>query len=390
MRININWVMGYLRTHGQSAAHGLIYSLCRHVKRESLAVNNHLIITNECPFPALRIRSLEEVLHNLRFWLPKVGGIISELPLYFDSIKIIPEGRLSGYAESLMHEKETFFVFNSSMPSDGFADYLTEKGFNTVSMPMAEEASYKARKIVFIKGVEKPLFIEAPAGLICVAPAFGVYEIGGKRDEISSTPGVVRQDGSTDKALTIYTTAESLFSRLPQDDWDNVILPTLLSNPNIHWVFVAPIRPHRDLANELSYGMNGLKRLGLLNGDAPRVRVIEKHVENLFDVLETDADIFYKGFHRGGGTTVAGAIHRQVPVVDYTFADSNVFLDKTLLQTDQKSARKQLQELINSSAERSNVAKLQHESLLISNKMKAKYFLATLSRFAAGGNRAQY
>lgn len=382
MSIQLYWVMGYLRSHVQSAKHALIYSLCRELKSLDGTVKNHLVVTNETAFPALRVSSIDSIIENLKFWLPRIGGDIADISLYFDSLTVVPPEKLRDFADNLRPQEREFFIFNSSLPSERLSDYLTEKKFKTIYMPAAPEAVYKARRLMFLKGLSEPVFVKERMNIFGLAPCFGVFLMG-KSVRSPSRAKLERRtlSGASQGKITVVSSAESLFERFSQQDWDNVILPLLGSNKNLHWVFIAPPKANRDGPVESTYGFRALSNAGLVGGGQQRVHIFTNYIGEIFEFFEQNADIYYKGFHEGGATTVAGAIHRGVPVVDYSFSDSQSFLERELLLESYDSARDKLQQLIGSLETRIQVARSQKESLDRSNQKSARYFMSVLHQF---------
>ncbi len=361
------WVVNSLRRFSQSAAQGLLFSSA-HSLRLTLPASTHvLLVTNERK--EFAVYEQDRATEIVNYWLERCG-----LPR-LDRSKIFNEIILcQATADSLSDEladsvlqlavKSNFtgdllpvLVFNNSYYSSSLFSRAVHRRHFTVFMSMAPMKEYDCRADVITHSqVESIIRLKSRDKTRYLNPARYPYFYGEKK--------VVR-DGRrlTDGYLNILTSGENILSRLSAEDFLDVMLPVLSSHALCRWLIVGV---SQEAVIDFVRGCGFSERVAVLI-NSKRI-LFYSRVEEFFEFIELNVDIYFKGSHAGGATTVAAAINRGVPVVDNVYSDCRAYLSEKMLVSTPAEARELIERLLLSERFRAGFAAQQRALLVLNNE----------------------
>jgi hypothetical protein len=361
------WVVNSLRHFNQSAAQGLLFSSA-HSLRLTLPASTHvLLVTNERrEFAVYEPGRAKEIVN---YWLERCGLPLLDRSKLFNEVilcQTTADSLSDELADSVLQlavkssfpgEPPPVLVFNNSYYSSSLFSRAVYGGHFTVFMSMAPMKEYDCRADVITHSqVESIIRLKSSDKTRYLIPARYPYFYGEKG---LSRDGRRPKDG----CLNILTSGENILSRLSAEDFLDVMLPVLNSHALCRWLIVG-VSQESVIAFVRGCGFSE-KVAELIN--SKRI-LFYSRVEEFFEFIELNVDIYFKGSHAGGATTAAAAINRGVPVVDYVYSDCRVYLsEKTLISTPAE-ARELIERLLLSERFRAGFAARQKALLVLNNE----------------------
>lgn len=382
MTISLFWVQNSLRDFSQSAAHGLLFGAAWSLKAQSNQIYNYLLITNDKQgFINTNPSSALAIVNN---WLSRARIPASNgLEIFEDILLFKPES--PGYCITQCNSTRSlddieniksgsrFFLFNNSYPSLEYLERVSRKGLTSIYLAMAPTATVDGRfSIITSTQVDSIIRLQGDGHTTHLIPMrmphfFKAGHTKGKTDP---------------ETVTICSSGEDILNRLHIDDYLVIMFPLLNKFSTLRWLIVGVTR--EQLENLKRSRPHVYNQLAMFSGSG-RI-VLHGRVEGGFlDFVVTHSDIFFKGSHAGGGTTVSGCINSCLPVVDMVYADSRSFLPSFLSASDRDHAANLLSKLISSADYRRDFAGMQKKELDAHNNGKwANELVAVLNERLTG------
>lgn len=339
------WVVNSLRLLNQSAAQGLLISSALSLKKDFAGSEHVLLVTNEKH--QFSIGSVSEAEKIIWYWINRCGLPVKTSSEVFSSILLFDRlgdpllgdalvDRLTG-SKGVVSSRgaEVIFLFNNSYFSESVFSRVVGKNCLTVFLSMAPMREYDSRADVITHSqVEAVIRVSSAERRKYLIPSRYPYFFGFDNAKAS----VFR---SREAGVTVCTSGENILARLRAVDFLEVIFPTLKEYAQSRWIIVGVSEEVvRQFLETCAFG-DVFRQLV----SARRIILLGR-IENFFEFLGSHVDVFYKGSHAGGGTTVAGAITKGIPVVDYAYGDCRGYLRADVLAHDASDARTKISKLI--------------------------------------------